>query len=395
MEYQALFKYFYNQRSQYEEIYQSRVNNELSKKIDFYIEEYPCFYLPTAEMQQLIANIYKKTNQLFKIQYELPEIALRQFMLINLVDEIKLTNEIEGVHSTRREINDILVLEKKPEKQSRLYGLVQKYRMLMESEEISLKTCGDIRKIYDELALAEIEADDKENLPDGLFFRKQSVSVQNEHMKVIHKGLMPEEKIITAMTQALNILNDDSIEILTRIAMFHYFFGYIHPFYDGNGRMSRFISSYLLAKELNPLISYQLSYTIKNNIGQYYKGFEVVNHKANRGDLTPFILIFLEIVEKSVDHLCSVLEDKKYQLNYFKNIIESTFTEDDTSKMIIYALTQNALFGLEPMSVKELAKSIGKSYATVNNRLKGMKQYLRCDVPHKYDADLDALQELI
>jgi Fic family protein len=286
-------------------------------------------------------------------------------------------------------------LEKKPEKQSRLYGLVQKYRMLMESEEISLKTCGDIRKIYDELALAEIEADVKENLPDGLFFRKQSVSVQNEHMKVIHKGLMPEEKIITSMTQALNILNDDSIEILTRIAMFHYFFGYIHPFYDGNGRMSRFISSYLLAKELNPLISYQLSYTIKNNIGQYYKGFEVVNHKANRGDLTPFILIFLEIVEKSVDHLCSVLEDKKYQLNYFKNIIESTFTEDDTSKMIIYALTQNALFGLEPMSVKELAKSIGKSYATVNNRLKGMKQYLRCDVPHKYDADLDALQGLI
>ena len=64
--------------------------------------------------------------------------------------------------------------------------------------------------------------------------------------KVIHSGIYPEEKLNEAMTAALDFLNDDNIDILIRISAFHYLFGYIHPFYDGNGRTSRFISSHLL-----------------------------------------------------------------------------------------------------------------------------------------------------
>ncbi len=30
---------------------------------------------------------------------------------------------------------------------------------------------------------------------------------------------------------------------LVSIAVFHYLFGYVHPFYDGNGRMARYLSS--------------------------------------------------------------------------------------------------------------------------------------------------------
>lgn len=94
---------------------------------------------------------------------------------------------------------------------------------------------------------------------------------------------MPEEKINLMMTQALNILNDRDIIPILRIAIFHYLFGYIHPFYDGNGRTSRFISSYLLSKELNTLTGFGLSYAIKENISQYYKGFKTVNEKKIKG----------------------------------------------------------------------------------------------------------------
>ena len=64
----------------------------------------------------------------------------------------------------------------------------------------------------------------------------------------------------------VNDLNNDDINFLIRIAVFHYAFGYIHPFYDGNGRTSRFISSYLLSQRLEDLVSFRLSYTIKLNI---------------------------------------------------------------------------------------------------------------------------------
>lgn len=41
---------------------------------------------------------------------------------------------------------------------------------------------------------------------------------------------MPESKIIEYMNKALYILNDQSIDILIRVSLFHYYFGYIHPF---------------------------------------------------------------------------------------------------------------------------------------------------------------------
>ena len=45
---------------------------------------------------------------LLRLMQSLPSIALNQYIKTCLIDEIKMTNEIEGVYSTRKEINDIL-----------------------------------------------------------------------------------------------------------------------------------------------------------------------------------------------------------------------------------------------------------------------------------------------
>ena len=105
--------------------------------------------------------------------------------------------------STRKEISDILDELETKSKGKRFYGLVKKYNMLMVKEELPLNTCQDIRDIYDELALAEVAEENPENVPDGQFFRKDSVSVYSPTQKEIHKGLYPEEKIIQATEQAL------------------------------------------------------------------------------------------------------------------------------------------------------------------------------------------------
>ena len=67
---------------------------------------------------------------------------------------------------------------------------------------------------------------------------------------------------IEAMDQALSILQAAEIPLLVRLAAFHYFFEYIYPFYDGNGRTGRFIVSYYLSREFSPYIALQLSVEI-------------------------------------------------------------------------------------------------------------------------------------
>ena len=87
----------------------------------------------------------------------------------------------------------------------------------------------------------------------------------------------------------LNFLNIPSkITPIIKIAISHYYFGYIHPFYDGNGRTSRFINSLYLSKEYDELTAISLSSMIENN-KTYYDMFDKTNSVINKGELNYFI----------------------------------------------------------------------------------------------------------
>ena len=396
MNYTSLNKLYYKDKAHYEEIYQNRINSESSVRLDFLIAEHPAFFQYNNEMLLLTSTIYQKNAELIQLKYALPPIALEQFRLSCLIEEIKFTNEIEGVHSTRKEINDILQAKVENSLNQRLFGLVKKYDLLS-VDDLSISTCADIRSIYNELVLPEVTADDRDNIPDGLYFRQNSVMVYDEHMKCIHRGIVPEANIITLMDESLKTLNDMKTPLLVGVSFFHYMFGYIHPFYDGNGRTSRFISSYLLSKVLDSLVSYNLSYTIKKNIKQYYRAFQTVNDPKNKGDITPFILSFLEILLEAVTNLCERLTDKNEKFAYYMEQIQ-TLSKDQTTYTIMQILIQNTLFGFQGISVSELSNICGYSESTVRNTLKllGEQNLLRTSKDGRkllYDLDLNMLGE--
>ena len=106
-----------------------------------------------------------------------PSVAIEQYTNNCLIDEVILTNNIEGVHSTRKEISEILQDLSAHNKRNRFVGLVAKYAALERRITIPLKTCQDIRKIYDDIFYEEIKTTDPENLPDGEIFRKSVVEV--------------------------------------------------------------------------------------------------------------------------------------------------------------------------------------------------------------------------
>lgn len=395
MEYELLSKIFYKKPTEYESIYDARFNSEASIKLPIKIHENVGFIFNTNEITKLLVKIYKTINKINLLRTHLPNIAINSYIIKSLKDEIALTNEIEGVRSTRKEIEDAIDSIKN-DKSARFKGLVDKYFKLISNEIIPLNNCEDIRTIYDALVLPEIE---KENLPDGILFRKEPVQVVSATQKEKHRGIMPESKIIESLDLCLDFLKNDDIDSLIKISAFHYLFGYIHPFYDGNGRTSRFISSYLIKNELDILLALKLSYTVKNNINKYYKAFDVCNDRKNKGDITFFVVTFLELLSQASDDLYTKITDLNDQLNYYNNIINTLVNEkvlNDKQAKCIFILCQNRLFDDTYMNMNTLTELLEKSDTTTRKILKSLesKNLLvksRNKNQYLYSANLDSL----
>lgn len=379
MEYEPLTKLYYKNAERYKQIYEMRFNSTEALKLNFEIAGNQAFFVQNNEITKLMFEILRLDKDIALICKALPRKALLQYSKKCLIDEIVLTNDIEGIHSSRREIGEALsVLESQSEekkRKTRFIGLVNKYLKLNSGEEVPLSTCEDIRKLYDEIVLKEVKEEDPDNIPDGKLFRKDKTSVVSATGKEIHPGITPESKIIEYMTKALDILNDDAIEDLYRICLFHYMIGYIHPFYDGNGRIARFIFSYCLSRSMEPTWAYRISETIKENKKDYYEAFEICNDHRNLGDLTPFLIMMLQVIYSSGQELFSSLYEKKVVWRRYEKLADDFKNADDSTVRMVYSLLiQAALFSEEGITTAELLDILEISRSGLKYKLDIVKE---------------------
>lgn len=76
-----------------------------------------------------------------------------------------------------------------------------------------------------------------------------------------------------------------------------YFCGFIHPFYDGNGRFDRYMSSYYLIHDNSSVSGYAGSIGLLKPMERLLSGLKITNDIRNRGDLTYFVILFLDILK--------------------------------------------------------------------------------------------------
>jgi Fic family protein len=403
MDYEHLVKVFYKNRDEYESIYQKQFTSESSYSLPIMINDSQAFFVVNMEMLDKVAKIYNNTNELNGLlanelmqttKDKLSSISSNKFLEKCLIEEIILTNEIEGIHSSRKEILDVIESKLDREKKLRFQGLVEKYSKLFTDEEIDFSSCSNIRKLYNDIVINEMNEND---LPDGEFFRKDTVNIVSSQ-EIEHKGLYPESKIIDAMENSFKILKDEKIAKLFRIAIFHYLIGYIHPFYDGNGRLSRFISSYLLKQELNKYIALKLSYAIKNNKKKYYNAFEICNDPRNKGELTFFIYTFIDFVKESTICLINDLKDSLEKLRYYFNIFHMPI--DLKKQTILWNLIQNYIFSNNQLTLEELVKYTEINETTLRQNIMPLIEdqfIIKNKEGHKniYSIQIDKIDEMI
>ncbi len=151
----------------------------------------------------------------------------------------------------------------------------------------------------------------------------------------------PQEKneILEYMKNLEDYINndDDMVDPLIKLAMIHYQFESIHPFYDGNGRTGRIINIlYLVLKDLiDTPILYLSKYIIRNKI-EYYRLFQETRNMNNFEEWIIYILIGIEEMAEETIRIINKIRDEivnmKHELRdktklYSKELLEALFFE--------------------------------------------------------------------
>ena len=374
MKFDSLVKIFYSNPKEHKAVYSERFSAPFAVHLPIEIQQfnhdksYPAFYCYNQEVVLLTEQIYQLFADFLLITQNVSDVVMRQFRLSCIIAEVHSTSDIEGIHSTHRELKDIL---ESSSSKSHFSSIIKKYDLLSSGEIPSFTTCEDVRNFYDEFVHVDAIAGNPKNLLDGKIFRKEAVDVRTPSGKIIHRGLEPEEKIIKVMSDALSYLNSSEVPALVRIAVFHYLFVYIHPFYDGNGRTARFISSCSIARHLHPLIALRLAVTIKRHKRSYYSMLKDTDAEINCGDLTPFILGFLEFIAETIEDINKILTHKVAQLERMKARLNSILL-DDEARAIGWLILQASTFYGHGATMNELMECCGRSRNTVKKTLAEM-----------------------
>ena len=342
-------------------------------------KEYSLFYVNLMEHTLLQEIIIKNSNKINLISNELPQIAIKDIIIKILSNELYKTNKIEGIETVKSEIHTSLKDNKKlNNKSNKLDGIIKKYKDIMEKnfkDTQHIDNLSSFRKIYDEM-FEDFEKSGNYKL-DGKYFRKDTVKVINGLGNTIHIGINGEEAIEKNIEDLIQFMNRKDIPFLVKASISHFFFEYIHPFYDGNGRFGRYLLSLYLARKLDILTAFSVSYSISKNLDNYYKSFVEVEDVNNYGEITFFVENILKTIKSGQEMIIELLSDSIMKFNYSMEILkEITKKLSEKENIMLQIYLQNYLFNdFEEITNAELSYIIGDlTQQTINKHTQELEK---------------------
>lgn len=327
-------------------------------------DSFELFYVNTHDLMNLNNKVLLNSSKISSLISKLPDFVVKPYFNKLIINEAQSNNEIEGIRSTKKELKEALSeLEQSEPKNKRFVGLMKTYRYI---EQIKpFEHVQDFRMLYDNLVADEIKIED---IPDGELFRKEYVEV-NDGNVTTHIGVISEEKIIEALGALINYLQNETHPALYRYMVAHYYYEYIHPFYDGNGRTGRLIVGSYLSRYLEKYSAITFSYAVNKDKSKYYKALEEIPSSLNQGDMTFYLMNMLELLSTGQKGIIEDLELNLMKLERIKAYInKDKWANYKDERDLLYLIISINVFVDDHviLSVQELMELSRKSRHIVN-----------------------------
>jgi len=152
----------------------------------------------------------------------------------------------------------------------------------------------------------------------------------------VHYEAPKSERVPKEMNNFINWFeNDSGLDLVVKAAIAHLWFITIHPFDDGNGRITRAITDMLLARSDK---SVQRFYSMSAQIRIERKDYYTILEKTQKGnlDITEWILWFLNCLTNAINSTEETLSKVFYKAEFWK--LHSTTILNERQQKIINIL---------------------------------------------------------
>jgi len=245
----------------------------------------------------------------------------RQDILINslVFQEAKDSSEIENIVTTHDELyKSTLDLDRdiSPEtKEVRNYvaALKRGFDLVKKNQLLTSNHILEIQEILEENSAG--------------FRRLPGTTLKNDRTgEIVYSPPQDADTILALMQNLERFINDpemSDLDPIVKMAVIHFQFESIHPFYDGNGRTGRIINIlFLVLQGLMDLPILYLSRYIIRNKSAYYQHLQAVR---DQGDWEEWLLYMIQGVETTALHTQQKVGQIKSAMMELKNVLRHNY----------------------------------------------------------------------
>ena len=281
-------------------------------------KDWPKFRYKKEEITKLEHEFLYSSGKLFGVYTHLQEQEQKKLYIELITSEALKTSEIEGKILNRDSLQSSI---------KRNFGLTSDQKKIPAAEKGISDMMTDLYHNFDDklshsalFRWHKMLMNGRSDLKIGKYRTDedamQIVSGRLDEPK-IHFEAPPSKQVKDEMDEFIAWFNDSktSMPPLSRAAIAHLYFVSIHPFEDGNGRISRALAIKALSQSIQQPILTSLSTIIQSERKKYYQALEDNNRNL---EITNWLIYFGETFLKSQNHSQKLIEFLLTKAKFFE-----------------------------------------------------------------------------